>query len=82
MRGHYEETPGRAALLLEGAAYASLRVAPAPASRKAAFHLVLAGLRYNAARQRRLAMHCYMQVRLGLVVGVCGWCGGSEEGRA
>jgi hypothetical protein len=35
-----------------------------PASvRKAAFHLVLAGLRYHSAKQRRLSIHCYKQVR-------------------
>ena len=57
-RAHYDEDGGRAALLLEQAAYAQLRIAP-PRRRKAGFQLVLAGLRYQAAGQRRLAAHCY-----------------------
>lgn len=39
-----------------------LRAAP-PCRRKFGFQLVLAGLRFHAARQRRLAAHCYQQVR-------------------
>jgi hypothetical protein len=62
MRAHFEEETGRAALLLEAAAYELMRCNP-PCARKAAFHLVLAGLRYHAAKQKRLAVHCYMQVR-------------------
>lgn len=61
MRAHFDEETARAALLLEAAAYALMRCTP-PCARKAAFHLVLAGLRYHAAKQKRLAMHCYMQV--------------------
>lgn len=61
MRAHFEEEAARAALLLEAAGYSLLRCRPA-ASRKAAFHLVLAGLRYHSAKQKRLAIHCYKQV--------------------
>lgn len=63
MRAHFEEETARAALLLEAAAYELMRCNP-PCARKAAFHLVLAGLRYHAAKQKRLAVHCYMQVSL------------------
>lgn len=63
MRAHFEEETARAALLLEAAAYELMRCAP-PCARKAAFHLVLAGLRYHSARQKRLAVHCYMQARI------------------
>lgn len=62
MRAHFDEESARAALLLEAAAYELMRCVP-PCARKAAFHLVLAGLRYHSARQKRLAVHCYMQVR-------------------
>jgi hypothetical protein len=65
MRAHFEEESTRAALLLEAAAYELLRCQP-PSARKASFHLVLAGLRYHTAKQKRLAIHCYMQVR-------CAW---------
>jgi hypothetical protein len=61
MRAHFDEETARAALLLEAAAYELMRCAP-PCARKAAFHLVLAGLRYHAAKQKRLAVHCYLQV--------------------
>lgn len=61
MRAHFDEEATRAALLLEAAAYELLRARP-PSSRKAGFQLVLAGLRYHGARQKRLAVHCYMQV--------------------
>jgi len=56
-----DEESARAALLLEAAAYELLRCQPA-STRKAAFQLVLAGLRYHTAKQKRLATHCYMQV--------------------
>lgn len=65
MRAHYDEENARAALLLEEASYCLLRAAP-PARRKYAFGLVLAGLRYQSARVRRLAAHCYLQVGDGL----------------
>jgi hypothetical protein len=63
MRAHFDEETARAALLLEAAAYELMRCSP-PCARKAAFHLVLAGLRYHAAKQKRLAVHCYLQVTL------------------
>jgi hypothetical protein len=69
MAAHFEEEPSRAALLLEGAAWCQLRGVP-PQARRAAFQLVLAGLRYNNAKQRRLAIHCYLQVGVG---GCVGW---------
>eukprot|EP00877_Chromochloris_zofingiensis_P003658 jgi/Chrzof1/13293/Cz07g27240.t1 len=61
MRAHFDEENARAALLLEQAAYALLRV-QLPATRKFAFHIVLAGLRYHSCKQKRLAIHCYLQV--------------------
>ncbi|WIA13573.1 hypothetical protein OEZ85_007140 [Tetradesmus obliquus] len=61
MRAHFDEEAARAALLLEAAAYCLLRCRPASV-RKAAFHLVLAGLRYHSAKQKRLSIHCYKQV--------------------
>jgi hypothetical protein len=81
MAAHFEEEPSRAALLLEGAAWCQLRGVP-PQARRAAFQLVLAGLRYNNAKQRRLAIHCYLQVWVGAVVvgWVGGWVGGWMEG--
>ena len=48
----------RAALLLEQAALCLLRVQP-PHLRKFAFHMVLAGLRFNAAGQQRLGIRAY-----------------------
>ncbi len=48
----------RAALLLEQAALCLLRVSP-PSVRKYAFHMVLAGLRYNACDQKALGMRAY-----------------------
>jgi hypothetical protein len=70
MRAHFDEETARAALLLEAAAYALMRCTP-PCARKAAFHLVLAGLRYHAAKQKRLAVHCYMQVNTTAQTGAC-----------
>jgi hypothetical protein len=61
MRAHFDEEAARAALLLEQAAWALLR-ASTPQARKWAFHLVLAGLRFHACKQKRLAIHCYLQV--------------------
>jgi hypothetical protein len=69
MRAHFDEETARAALLLEAAAYCLLRCRPASV-RKAAFHLVLAGLRYHSAKQRRLSIHCYKQVRHVLADGL------------
>lgn len=48
----------RAALLLEAAAQCLLHMAP-PAIRKFAFHMVLAGLRYNACDQKQLGVAAY-----------------------
>ena len=48
----------RAALLLEQAALCLLRVQP-PSVRKFAFHMVLAGLRYNACDQKGLGTRAY-----------------------
>jgi hypothetical protein len=62
-RAHFDEEGARAALLLEAAAYCLLRCRPASV-RKAAFQLVLAGLRYHSAKQKRLSIHCYKQVRM------------------
>jgi hypothetical protein len=70
MRAHFDEETARAALLLEAAAYCLLRCRP-PSVRKAAFHLVLAGLRYHSAKQKRLSIHCYKQVRHVLAGGLC-----------
>ena len=53
-----QEEPLRAALLLEQAALSLLQMSP-PSVRKFAFHLVLAGLRYNAVRQQKLGMRAY-----------------------
>jgi hypothetical protein len=61
MRAHFDEESARAALLLEAAAYCLLRCRPASV-RKAAFNLVLAGLRYHSAKQKLLSIHCYKQV--------------------
>ena len=70
MRAHFDEEAARAALLLEQAAWALLR-ASTPQARKWAFHLVLAGLRFHACKQKRLAIHCYLQVgSLNLPLGV------------
>lgn len=49
----------RAGLLLEQAAHSLLRLAPSPHTRKFAFHLVLAGLRYNLCGQKELALRAY-----------------------
>jgi hypothetical protein len=56
--GTLQEENLRAALLLEQAALCLLRVQP-PAVRKFAFHLVLAGLRYNACDQKGLGTRAY-----------------------
>ena len=53
----------RAGLLLEQAAHSLLRLAPAPHVRKFAFHLVLAGLRFNLCEQKGLALRAYKYVR-------------------
>lgn len=47
-------------MLLEQAALCLLRTNP-PAVRKAAFHMVLAGLRYNACDQKSLGTRAYRQ---------------------
>lgn len=61
MKAHYQEDDLRGALLLESAAHSLLRLRP-PQVRKFAFHLVLAGLRYNQGGQRALARRAYAQV--------------------
>lgn len=61
MRAHFEEENARAALLLEQAAHALLRVQP-PSIRKFAFHMVLAGLRFHSCGQKQLAINAYRQV--------------------
>ncbi|KAK9916791.1 hypothetical protein WJX75_007099 [Coccomyxa subellipsoidea] len=61
MKAHFQEENLRAALLLEQAALCLLRVSP-PSVRKYAFHMVLAGLRYNACDQKALGMRAYRQV--------------------
>ena len=48
----------RAGLLLEQAAYCLLSQSP-PHTRKFAFHLVLAGLRYDMCAQKGLAQRAY-----------------------
>jgi hypothetical protein len=48
----------RAGLLLEQAAYCLLALQP-PHVRKFAFHLVLAGLRYDMCGQKVLSMRAY-----------------------
>jgi hypothetical protein len=53
-----QEESGRAALLLEQAAY-SLLCLRQPSVRKFAFHMVLAGLRFHSCGQKRLAMQAY-----------------------
>ncbi|KAL4458148.1 hypothetical protein ABPG75_013013 [Micractinium tetrahymenae] len=67
MKGHFQEDSLRAGLLLEQAAHCLLALAP-PHTRKFAFHLVLAGLRYDMAEQKGLAQRCYRQV-LGVYSG-------------
>ncbi|KAL6758247.1 ER-golgi trafficking TRAPP I complex 85 kDa subunit-domain-containing protein [Haematococcus lacustris] len=61
MRAHFEEENARAALLLEQSAYCLLYPL-LPSQRKFAFQMVLAGLRYHAAGQKRLAIQAYRQV--------------------
>ena len=61
MRASYEETPLRAALLLEQAALCYLQASP-PLLRKFAFYMVLAGHRYNHAGQRWHAVRAYAAV--------------------
>ena len=58
MKAHFGEEDLRAALLIERAALLLLRVHP-PRSRKFAFHLVLAGLRYSKGGARELAARAY-----------------------
>lgn len=62
MRASYEESPLRAALLLEQAALCYLQASP-PLLRKFAFYMVLAGHRYNHAGQRWHAVRAYAAVR-------------------
>ncbi len=45
-------------MLLEQSALCLLYTSP-PSVRKFAFHMVLAGLRYNAAGLKRLGLHAY-----------------------
>jgi trafficking protein particle complex subunit 8 len=56
--GSFQEENLRAALLLEQAALCLLRITP-PHVRKFAFHMVLAGLRYNACNQQQLGIRAY-----------------------
>lgn len=53
-----QEENVRAALLLEQSALCLLYASP-PSRRRFAFQMVLAGLRYHAAGQKRLATHAY-----------------------
>ena len=48
----------RSGLLLEQAAYCLLSLSP-PHTRKFAFHLVLAGLRYDMCEQKELSNRAY-----------------------
>lgn len=54
----WQEESARAAVLLEQSALCLLYTSP-PSVRKFAFHMVLAGLRYNAAGLKRLGLHAY-----------------------
>ena len=63
LSGLAQEENLRAALLLEQAALCLLRMQP-PAVRKFAFHMVLAGLRYNACDQKGLGTRAYKWVAL------------------
>jgi hypothetical protein len=77
MRAHFDDENARAALLLERAAGLLLAPAaagaggggagpgrrPAPQRRRFAFHTVLAGLRFQAARQPALAAACYSRAQ-------------------
>lgn len=65
--GSCQEENLRAALLLEQAALCLLRVSP-PSVRKYAFHMVLAGLRYNACDQKALGMRAYRCSSTSLVM--------------
>jgi hypothetical protein len=56
--GDPQEENSRAAVLLEQAALCLLRTSP-PALRKAAFHMVLAGLRYHSSEQKALTKRAY-----------------------
>ena len=53
-----QEEDARAAVLLEQAAICLLHQQP-PSRRRFAFHLVLAGLRYNSCNLRNLGRHAY-----------------------
>lgn len=59
-KAHLQEDNLRAALLLENAAHLLLRLKP-PQTRKCAFHLVLAGLRYSQGGALGLASRAYSQ---------------------
>ncbi|PRW18320.1 trafficking particle complex subunit 8 [Chlorella sorokiniana] len=61
MKAHFQEDDMRAGLLLEQAAHCLLALRP-PHVRKFAFHLVLAGLRYDMCGQRSLAHRVYKLV--------------------
>ncbi|KAK9823583.1 hypothetical protein WJX72_003982 [[Myrmecia] bisecta] len=67
MKAHFQEENLRAALLLEQAALYLLHISP-PGIRKFAFHMVLAGLRFNACDQKQLGLSAYRQV-LGVYAG-------------
>lgn len=58
MKAHYAEDNLRAGLLLEQASHCLLALAP-PNTRKFAFQMVLAGLRYNMCGQKELALRAY-----------------------
>lgn len=58
MKAHFQENDIRAALLLDRAAHLLLQGAKAQL-RKFAFHMVLAGLRYNKAGAQELAARAY-----------------------
>ncbi|KAK3240229.1 hypothetical protein CYMTET_49920 [Cymbomonas tetramitiformis] len=61
MRASYQESPLRAALLLEQSAYCYLHSQP-QLLRKFGFHMVLAGQRYNSCHQRWHAIRAYTTV--------------------
>ncbi|EFN58685.1 hypothetical protein CHLNCDRAFT_140292 [Chlorella variabilis] len=67
MKAHFQEENLRAGLLLEQAAYCLLSHQP-PHTRKFAFHLVLAGLRFDMCEQKQLSTRAYTQV-LGVYSG-------------
>ncbi|KAL4852692.1 Trafficking protein particle complex subunit 8 [Chlorella vulgaris] len=61
MKAHFQEDNLRAGLLLEQAAHCLLALSP-PHTRKFAFNLVLAGLRFDMSEQRELSGRAYTQV--------------------